>query len=1096
MTLDILRIIIVFFLITACSRNKKELLFLELKAEQTGIDFSNTLKNSPKLNILNYLYYYNGAGVVAGDFNNDDLIDVFFTGNQVPDELYINKGNLLFEKTTKSSGILTTTSWSTGATHVDINNDGLLDIYICKASGYRNLKGKNLLYVNQGVDANGIPIFKEEALKYGLDFSGLSTHATFFDYDLDGDLDMYLLNHSVHPNRNYGYGKLREGYDPLSGDILFKNNNGYFEDFSEEAGVFQGRTGYGLGLSIGDLNNDGYPDIYIGNDFFENDYLYSNRTDGTFDEIISKNDKHLGHTTHFSMGNAIADLNNDGLSDIVSLDMLPESLETYKTSGLEYGYPIYRQYLNKGYGPQYMQNTFHLNLDGRRYAEIAALSGTSATEWSWGILPADFDNDGLKDLFVSNGIVGATNDMDYMNFVANEDIQRRIDKGLDQEDLPMVHEIPQKKVSNYFFKNTGHLKFENVSSTWSTSTPTFSNGCTYADFDNDGDLDLVINNVNGPITFLENTSAGTKSLTIKFKGPKDNLFGIGAKVILYASKTQTQENFPSKGYLSSVPPEVYFGLGKDSIVDSLYVKWPDGKKQIIKKVTANQILTFDYKDAKRTKDRTEPKPDKFIYLDSIIPFLHQENVSLDFDREPLIPFANSNEGPSISIGDINNDGRQDIFIGGAKRQSDQLLIQQPSGHFVSVQENVLNQNALKETTCSLFFDANGDGWQDLLIGYGGNEFTSGENVRPQIYMNDNGVLEPDENAFNTSLEGNFASIKTVDLDNDGDLDIVMASDQIPGHFGKTPKSFILLNNGQGHFEEVTREFAPDFEFLGNLKDVYVTDLNSDGKKDVIAVGHWIPITIFINDGKQLQLKTNNGLEQTHGLWNNVQIEDFDNDGDLDMICGNWGLNSKFNASVKKPLTLYRNDFDENGTEEPLITYFHKEIETPFASKDELVKQLPLLNKKFLSYSKFASASLIDLFGKEKLNRSQQKKVFELETTYFENIGNNTFEKQQLPELTQASQIRKIIPDDVNNDGFLDVILMGNNYHISTQLGRLDALHGMVLYNDGKGNFATIEHLKVDGQVTAIKGLDVNGKKGFIIGRNDDSPIFIVKKDSI
>ncbi len=1095
MKLDFLKFLLLFFLVCACSRNTEHLL-IELNPEQTGIHFANTLNNSPELNILSYLYYYNGAGVIAEDFNNDGLIDLFFTGNQVQDELYINQGNLSFKQTTAVSGIVPTKDWSTGATHVDINNDGLLDIYICKVSGYKNLKGKNLLYVNQGINDDGVPTFKEAAAKYGLDFSGLSTHAAFFDYDLDGDQDMYLLNHSVHPNRNYGRGTLREGYHPKYGDILFKNNNGRFEDVSEEAGIYQGKIGYGLGLSISDVNNDTYPDIYVGNDFFENDYLYINQKDGSFKEVISNDAMKLGHTTHFSMGNAIADLNNDGLSDIISLDMLPENLETYKSSGLEYAYPIYRQYLKKGYSPQYMQNTFHMNIDGEHFSEIAYLSGIAATEWSWGVLPVDLDNDGHKDLFISNGIVGATNDMDYMNFIANEDIQRRIDNGLSQSDLPMTQEIPQKKVPNYVFKNKGNLNFEDVSSSWMKSIPSFSNGSVYADFDNDGDLDLVINTINEPVTFLENTSVGTTSITIEFNGPENNRFGIGAKVVLYSSEMQTQENFPAKGYLSAVPSKLYFGLGKDSIIDSLKVRWPDGKIQWLRDVTANQTVTLTYEEAITEKDGTQSLKNHFITMDSILPFSHKENVSLDFDREPLVPFASSNEGPSVAIGDFNNDDRQDVFIGGAKRQSSRLFTQKSNGDFLPSQNELFDENDIKETTCSLFFDANGDGWQDLIVGYGGNEFTSGGNIRPQLYVNHKGTLRQSENAFNASIEGNLASIKTTDFDGDGDLDLILIADGIPGNFGETSKNFVLFNNGKGNFEDVTSKFAPDFRLLGNLKDIEILDLNSDGKEDVIAVGHWTPISILLNDGKQLQLQKNNGLEKTHGWWNNIEMADFDKDGDWDMICGNWGLNSKFNASVERPITLYRNDFDDNGTVEPLVTYFHNETETPFASKDELAKQLPFLNKEFLSYQKFASASLEELFGKGKLNDAQRKEVFELETSYYENKGNNTFEKKDLPRFVQVSQIRQIVSADVNNDDFLDIILMGNNYHVSTQLGRLDALHGVVLYNDGKGSFENIEHLKIDGQVNAIEPITIGNKKGYVIGRNDDIPIFLTKKDSL
>lgn len=1068
-------------------------MFVALDSAKTGVDFANTLKSSPELNILNYLYYYNGGGVAAGDFNNDGLIDLFFTGNQTQDALYINTGNLTFENVTKHSGILNEDSWSTGVSHVDINNDGLLDIYICKASGYRNLTGRNLLYVNLGIDSNGIPTFREEASKYGLDFSGLSTHSSFFDYDLDGDLDLYLLNHSVHPNRNYGHGNLRKGYDSLAGDVLFQNNNGIYEDVSESAGIFRGRLGYGLGVSIGDLNNDGYPDIYVGNDFFENDYLYINQGDGTFNDVISEDAGKLGHTTHFSMGNTTADLNNDGMIDIISLDMLPEDLQTYKSSGLEYAYPIYRQYLKKGYSPQYMQNTLHFNLDGRRFAEIGHLSGISATEWSWGILAADFDNDTYKDLFISNGILGATNDMDYMNFIANEDIQRRIDAGLVKSDLPMIEEIPQKKVPNYLFKNNGDLTFKNVSTAWAEDNESFSNGCVYADLDNDGDLDIVVNNINAPVTILENKSEKANYLRVKFTGAEKNPYGIGAKVILYSNTKQVLENFPSKGYLSTVTPELHFGLGKVSLIDSLQIIWPGGSAQTMTDISINQNITLKYKDSKAASAPNSESKFRYLAIDSILDFVHKENVSLDFDREPLLPFANSNQGPCISISDVNNDGLQDVFIGGAKKQRSRFYIQTPTGGFEEVQSELFEENAIGEVTASLFFDANGDGQQDLLVGYGGNEFASGGAIRLRMFLNQNGNLTPHD-GFSKPIESNISALKSIDFDNDGDLDLVVASDQIPGQFGKTSKSYLLSNDGAGNFNDITQEFAPTLATVGNIKDVCIADLNSDGKKDLIAVGHWMDVSLFINEGRQLTLQTNNGLGNTSGWWNTVEVADFDQDGDLDLICGNWGMNSKFKASKEKPVTLYRNDFDGNGTVEALVTYYHKNVETPFASKDELVKQMPFLNKEFLSYSKFAAASLKQLFGEDKLDASEQKRVVELKSCYFENLGDGTFEKKALPLMAQVSQVNEIVVEDTNGDSSPDVILMGNNHHISTQLGRLDALHGLILTNNEKGEFnESIEHLGVDGQVNAIEKLIVNGKSGFIIGRNDETPVFLTEK---
>ncbi|MEL6306240.1 MAG: VCBS repeat-containing protein, partial [Bacteroidota bacterium] len=514
------------------------------------------------------------------------------------------------------------------------------------------------------------------------------------------------------------------------------NNNGKFVDVSEEAGIFQGKAGYGLGLAISDVNQDGYPDIYVGNDFFENDYLYINQQDGTFEEIICTQPEKLGHTTHFSMGNTITDINNDGLTDILSLDMLPENLITYKTSGLEYGYPIYRQYLKNGFSPQYMQNTFHLNLDGKRFAEIGNLSGLSATEWSWGALSADFDQDGFKDIFVSNGIKGATNDMDFMNFIANEGIQRRIDAGMKKTDLPLVNEIPEKKVPNYFFKNNGNLTFSDVSEKWMKSTPTFSNGCAYADFDNDGDLDLVINHVDKPATLLENTSNQKAALKLKFEGNEKNLLGIGTTVTVFSGRTiQHFENYPDQGYLSAVPPMFWVNLPVDQKIDSIQVIWTGGKTQTLKNIIANSELVLKQADASEQLPELVKNQSPFVVNDSIIPFQHKESVSIDFDGEPLIPYANSNNGPCLAIADVNKDGLEDFFIGGAKNQSGSLFLQDSEGSFQSSQQELFESNKIDENTACAFFDFDNDGWTDLLVANGGNEFSSGAPLRPKLYKN-------------------------------------------------------------------------------------------------------------------------------------------------------------------------------------------------------------------------------------------------------------------------------------------------------------------------------------------------------------------------
>ncbi len=1088
-------VLAVFFIGISC-KEKKGKIFIEKLAKTTGIDFINQLDDVPQLNILNYLYYYNGGGIAAADFNNDGLIDLYFTGNQVADELYLNRGNLTFKKVTQKAGIQNSEGWTTGVTHMDINNDGLLDIYICKASGYRNLKGRNKLYLNQGIGEDGTPHFLEKASEYGLDFSGLSTQAAFFDYDLDGDLDMFLMNHSVHPNRNYGQGNLRKTFDKLSGDRLYRNNYGKFEDVSIEAGIFQGKIGYGLGLTISDINSDGYPDVYIGNDFFENDYLYMNLGNGTFEEIISKDNLKLGHTTHFSMGNDIADLNNDGLFDIVSLDMLPEDLHTYKTSGLEYAYPIYRQYLNNGYAPQYMQNTLHLNLGNGNFSEIGNISGISATEWSWSPLLADFDNDGFKDIFITNGIKGATNDMDYMNFIANEDIQKRIDTGMKKTDMPLTSEIPEKKTPNYFFKNNANLTFSNVTNKWYEAKNSFSNGSIYADLDNDGDLDIVVNNVNEPAYLLENTISENNYVSISFKGDDKNRYGIGAKLKVYTKgEFQTFENYPTRGYLSALPNSLHVGLSKDSIIDSLQIIWPNGKYEVIENITANQKINVLMTNAKRVFTYKSILPRYVAKPDSTISFFHRDLVSLDFDREPLIPFANSNQGPIISVSDVNMDGLDDFFVGGAKRQASALYLQNSDGTFEVQQTNLFEQHKTNEDVASCFFDANGDGYQDLLVGSGGNEFKMGAPLRPRLYLNIGGKLQLDTIQFKTH-EINASSISAQDFDDDTDIDVLITSDQVTSSFGTTPRQHLFQNDGNGTFREVTNEIIPELNASGNIKDAIWKDVDNNGHVDLIVLGHWMPITIFMNNGKEFLKADNNGLGNTNGWWNSVRAADFDNDGDMDLLCGNWGANSKLRASIDKPITLYNSDFDDNGTIDPIVTYYHNEVETPFASKDELVKQLPYLNKKYLSYGDFAAAKLEDLLGKEKLQSAKKKKVYELQSCYFKNDGSGNFLKSELPIAAQFSVVYDMAIDDFDDDGYKDVLIVGNNFEISTQLGRLDAFHGLFLQNDKKGGFIWKKDHQVDisGASRTIKKITVNDQENFIVGRNNDYPIFLKKTD--
>ncbi|MEI8074022.1 MAG: VCBS repeat-containing protein [Bacteroidota bacterium] len=1086
----------------ACKNSSNEPVAFEvLEKDQTGLDFTNQLKPTQAFNMFKYMYFYNGAGVGAGDFNNDGLIDLFFCANQGDSKLFLNKGNLKFTDITKEANIPQDGSWSTGVSVVDINNDGLLDLYICRVGKYETLKGHNLLLICTGIDKNGIPHYTEKSHEYGLDFTGFSTQAVFFDYDQDGDLDMFLLNHSVHQNGTFAPRASFLGtYSELSGDRMYRNDGNIFTDVTKPSGINSSAISYGLGVVVADINLDGYPDLYVGNDFHENDYLYINQKNGTFKEELTGR---VMHTSQFSMGVDIADVNNDGFSEVISMDMLPSDPYILKRSEGEDTYDIFNLKIGYGYNYQYTRNNLQLNKRNGHFSEIGLYSGVAATDWSWAPLWMDFDNDGKKDLFISNGIPKRMNDIDYINYVSNDQIQNKIkENNLAEADMTLIDKFPQIKIPNKFYNNKGEMVFSDLKDRIKGDQPTYSNGAIYADLDNDGDLDIIVNNIDAPVLLYANKANDKKDKNfaeIKLKGPDKNVNAIGARVVLFAnnSEIRTYEKYPVRGFLSSMEIPLHIGLNNTK-VDSAFLIWPDNTYQAISFTAQKSQYSFAYTKGLPKYNYQSIiafKPvtgNKMVDItnESGIQYKHEENLFNEFNREPLLPHMLSTEGPALAVGDANKDGLEDIFIGSSKGFKPALYLQTSNGKFIKSIQPAFDRDSVYEDIDANWADVNNDGFQDLIVASGGNEFYGQEDaLLPRVYLNDG---KANFSRLTNAFENIFVTQSTIipyDFNGDGFVDLFIGGRSVPFAYGQTPTSYLLQNDGKGHFKDVTNKIANGLSEIGMVTQAIWFDIDKDGDKDLLICSEWGGIDAFINDKGTFTKKQ---LTDKKGWWNCILPVDIDNDGDIDLIAGNLGLNSRLKASDTKPVNLYYQDFDENGKKEQVLTYFTGDRELPFANKAELEKQMPILKKKYLYAADFAKASLTDIFESSKINSAKKFTANYFSSALLLNNGNLQFTVQPLPYEAQLSSIKDAVVVDANNDNLPDILLVGNYYDNNIQMGRYDADYGTVLINKGKGVLVAenINGLVLKGQVRKIKPITVNHQASFVLARNNDSTLLI------